>query len=141
MIVYGPEWNDILGQWLSEKNGGQYVPGSMTCLGLLGEDKVIAACGFENYIVNSICGHIALDGKPGKKFLVFLGMCFQYVFHQTKVKKLIAFVDSENEKSVRLNRHMGFVEEGRIKDAGKHGDMIIFTMTEDQCYILQKYLK
>ena len=42
-----------------------------------------------------------------------------------------------NWTSLKFDKHLGFVEEAVIQDAGKYGDMHILTMTREQC----RYLK
>jgi hypothetical protein len=51
-------------------------------------------------------------------------------------------VSSKNFKSIRLVTHMGFKEEANIKDAHPLGDIVIFTMTKEDCKFLgEKYVK
>jgi len=42
-------------------------------------------------------------------------------------------VDSTNEKALRFDKKLGFVEEARISNAARAGDLVILTMTKEQC--------
>ena len=67
----------------------------------------------------------------------WFNVLFGYAFNQLKVKKIMGVVDSTNIKALQFDAHIGFVEEATIKDAGKHGDLIILTMTRQQCRFLK----
>jgi RimJ/RimL family protein N-acetyltransferase len=68
----------------------------------------------------------------------WMRFCFDYVFNQVKVKKLIGLVSSANQRALKLDKHFGYVEEGIIKDAAPDGDLHILTMTKEQCRVLNK---
>ena len=59
--------------------------------------------------------------------------CFGYVFNQLNVNKVIGLVDSTNTAARRYDEHLGFRLEATIPDAGTHGDLLIYTMTREQC--------
>ena len=124
---------DELGQWLCQKTGGKYVPGSEQYIGLETDGKIVAVAGYADYNGASIRVHLAVDGKITPEFLKF---GFQYPFEQLKVKKLIGLVSSANKKALKLDKHFGYVEEAVIKDAVPDGDLHILTMTKDQCRFL-----
>lgn len=128
------EPKEILGRWLCERTGGTYT-GEGQYIGLVEDGQIIACVGFEDYNGSSIRMHVAGEGK---RWLTreYLRFCFWYPFEQLKVKKVIGLVDSSNEQALRFDRHLGMIEEGRIKDAAPNGDLIIMTYTKQQC----KYL-
>lgn len=138
MIICTPEWQDILGNWLVQRTGGTYIKGNMQCIGLLEDGKIIAAAGFDSYLGNSICGHVAIDGRMNREFV---RVCFDYVFNQLKVYKFIGLVDSTNEKALRFDKNLGFEEEHRIKGAARNGDLVILSMTKESCRMLKKIQK
>lgn len=130
MIVVGEE----VCRWVAQRTGGEYYGGGQG-IGWVHEGILIAGAFFENYNGQTVMGHIALDTHiTPRKWMRF---CFRYVFDQLKVKKVVGIVDSTNEKAIRYDKHLGYVHEATIKDGGRHGDSLIFTMTREQC----RYLK
>lgn len=138
MIVTAPEWQERMGRWLADRLDSEYCPGKMACIGEVRNEGFIAVSGFENYLGRSMMIHIAIEGWVGK---VFPRAVFGYAFDCVGVHKLIGPVDSANVKALKLNAHLGFVEEARIRDAGRYGDMIMLTMTREQCRVLNRKLR
>lgn len=130
-ILTGQE--DLFGPWMVKHNGGDWFPGRGSIIGLW-EDNVgpIAAAMYEGHNGASVSVHLTGVGKRwmNREFLWF---CFYYPFVQLGVKKLIGVVESDNHDAIRLNHHFGYTLEATLKDAAPRGDLLIFTMTKDQC--------
>ena len=120
-----------LGRWMADRIGGTYTDGKTVYIGYTKNDQIVCGTSFSQYNGKSITVEMAVDNK--RLNIVFLKFSFWYPFCQIGVNKLIAMVDSSNLTALKLDKHMGFVEEGRIKDAAKGGDLIILTMTREQC--------
>jgi RimJ/RimL family protein N-acetyltransferase len=120
-------------EWVAPRTGGQYYKGSGSGIGLEKDGELIAGVLFDNYTGRSVQMHVA--AIPGRRWMTkeYLRVCFDYPFRQLGVCKIIGIVDSTNEDALRFDRHLGFVEEAIIKDAGKHGDLHILSMTRQQC--------
>ena len=125
--------NHILGPWLCSRTGGEYTGGGQY-IGLIDDDgNIIAVAGYEDYNGASVRAHIAFDGMLTREFI---RIGFDYPFNQLKVKKIIGLVSSCNKKALKLDKHLGYVEEAIIKDACLDGDLHILTMTREQCRFL-----
>jgi len=85
---------------------------------------------YDHFNGRSICMHVAIE-KPVTRG--YTRACFAYPFLQLGVEKVIGMVDSTNEDALRFDTKLGFTEEARIKDAGKYGDLVLLTMTRQQC--------
>lgn len=122
--------------WTAERTGGDYHAGSGQGIGWERDGKLIAGVLYDNFNGRSVQMHVAAEGKH---WLVreYLRTCFDYPFNQLKVNKVIGLVDSTNLDALRFDRHLGFVDEHVIKDAGKYGDLHILTMTREQCRFLK----
>jgi RimJ/RimL family protein N-acetyltransferase len=122
-----------VGPWVCEKTGGVWSPSDATAIGLEKNGELVAGVVYDHFNGASICMHVASDGS--KKWLnrEYLRFCFQYAFDQAKVKKVIGIVPSSNEDALRFDLHLGFSEEARIKNAHPQGDLILLTMTRQQC--------
>ena len=135
MIIFDRQ--DELGEWLVSRTGGTHIPNAGQYIGLERGGRLVAVAGFDNFNGASVCGHIAVDG--GRMEKEWMRICFDYVFNQLKVHKLIGIVASNNEKALRLDRHFGYVEEAVLKGCSPNcADTHFLTMTKEQCRILNK---
>jgi len=126
-IIFGQDLR--VGTWVFEKTGGLYTKKDSTTIGLEKNGELVAGFVYNNYIPNrSIAMHVA--GNLFTKKFIKAG--FRYPFKQLKVLKTIAFIDSTNIKSVKFTSKLGAIHEATIKDAGRHGDLLIYTMTQEQ---------
>lgn len=123
----------IVGPWVCEKTGGVWSPVDSTAIGLEKNGKLVAGVVYDHFNGASVCLHVASDGTRAWLNREFLRFAFLYPFDQMKVKKIIGIVPSNNVEALRFDRKLGFVEEARIKDAHPQGDLILFTMTRQQC--------
>jgi hypothetical protein len=125
--------DEIFGPWLFSRLDSEWVPGRGSVIGLW-DDKVgpIAACCYESYNTASVIAYLAGEGS---KWLTreYLWYCFFYPFEQLRVRKILAIIESTNEASIRLNTHFGFRLEATLKEAAPKGDLLIYSMTRDQC--------
>lgn len=133
MIVVGEQ----VCYWVAERTTDTYYPNSGVGIGIQKDGRITAGVLFNGYCGRSIQIHVAKepDAYINREWLFVL---FDYAFRQLGVNKIIGIVDSTNEAALRFDKHIGFVEEAVIKDAGKHGDMHVLTMTREQCRFLRK---
>lgn len=132
MIVIG----EAVCHWVADRTTNTYYPGSGVGIGIERDGKITAGVLFDGYCGRSVQIHVALE--PGTQMSrEWFYALFDYAFNQLKVNKIIGVVDSTNTAALRFDKHMGFVEEAVIADAGKHGDMHILTMTRQQCRFLK----
>ena len=123
------------GEWVARHINGVYHPESSRAIGLARGGVLVAGVIYENWNHRSIVCHIAVEGQmtPG-----YIAAIFDYPFNVCQVEKIIVPVGSENAESIRLVEHMGFEEEGRIKDAHPEGDIVLYTLARDACRFLAK---
>ena len=129
MIVFDA---NRVGQWVCERTGGTYFEGSGQGIGLEKNGELIAGVVFDDYNHRSVRMHVAAIGKRWMNY-AYLWTCFDYPFNQLKVNKIIGLVDSTNADARKFDEHIGFNLEAVIPDAGREGDLLIYTMTRQQC--------
>lgn len=95
--------------------------------------EILVGVVYEGFNQASICMHVA--AKPGSLWATkeFLWTAFAYPFNQLQVRKVIGILSGANLPAVRLDLHLGFVHEATLKDAHPDGDLVILTMTREQC--------
>lgn len=121
------------GAWVAEVLGRGYFAERSEAIGLERDGKIVAGVVYEEYCGASITCHIAFSGRLTSRYVAAI---FDYPFNVAGVGKIIAPVSSGNAKALRVVKKMGFVEEGRIKDARLDGDIVMLTMTRDACRFL-----
>lgn len=138
MIVFG----EHVCRWTAEMTGGTYYAGSGQGIGLEKDGVLIAGVLFDNCNGRSVQMHVASDGTRRWMTREYLAVCFDYPFNQLKVKKIVGLVDSANTDAQRFDMALGFRHEATLKDAGRQGDLLLLTMTREQCRFLDaRYAK
>lgn len=119
-------------EW-SKNHGG--AGAAFTAFGLEIDGELIAAVVYDNYQEASVSAHLTIrEGAIVTQD--FIWYAFYYPFNELKVNKLLGFVASENKKALSLYARLGFVEEYRIPGAALGGDLVVISMTRQQCRFL-----
>ncbi len=126
--------NAEVGHWIARQFNGVYPEGAAQAIGFERDGKMVAGMFFENFNGRSMIAHMAINGRATAEFY---RKCAEYAFKQCGVFKLIAPIPSENVKSIRLVEKMGFLEECRIFNASPDGDIVLFTLIEQNCRFLK----
>lgn len=117
-------------RWVVARIGG-FVHDGVQAIGYERDGQLIAGCMFDRFVKRSICMHVAGVGMWCRP--QFLRACFGYVFDQLGCLKAIGLVDSTNSAARRLDEHLGFRLESVVTDGAEFGDLLIYTMTRDEC--------
>lgn len=130
--------NDRLGPWICERLGTEWLPGRGHCMGMEEEGEITAGVLFDSYNGASVCMHVAAN--PGKRWMnrEMLWYAFAYPFLQLRVKKILGIVASADHHTRKFDEHLGFVLEATLKDAHPQGDLLLYTMTREQCRWLDR---
>lgn len=105
-------------------------------IGCVEDGKIIAGVIYDGYNGGSIGAHIWVDvgARPSKEWFVAI---FDYPFNRLQVAKIIGQVKRSNDEARKLDEHFGFKMEGSITEYYDDGDsLLIYTMTKDQCRVL-----
>lgn len=127
---------DEVGRWTCERLGGVWNPESDNAIGIERNGSLIAGVVYDNFLGQSICMHVAAEGRHWLT-REFLRAVFSFPFDQLRVHKVIGPVDSSNARACHLDEHLGFVPEAVITGAAKGGDLILYSMTRQQCRFLK----
>lgn len=117
--------------------GGFYTPEHSEAIGLERHGRLVAGIIYEDWNRTSVVCHIAIRGRITPEWLFAIS---EYAYIALGVHKIIAPCYTDNVRAMRILPKMGFIEEGRLKDAQPNGDVILFTMTKEQCkYLGDRY--
>lgn len=105
------------------------------CITCVTETGPIAGVLYDTYNGVTIAAHIWIK-KGAVPSRYWYAAIFDYPFNRLNISKLVGHVAGSNAAAMELDRHFGFIEEARIKDYSPQGDLVLYTMTRDQCRIL-----
>ena len=103
-----------------------------------GSSDLAVAVALNGFMGNVCQIHVAMAPNYNYSPKEMLQAAFRYAFETLGRERLIGIVNSNNEKAMVYDKHLGFEELTRIEGAhDEGGDIVIFSMTKEQC----KYLK
>jgi RimJ/RimL family protein N-acetyltransferase len=127
---------DVLARWLCERVGYMPTP-HIRCIGNVNSDgKILGVVGFDGWNGASCQMHVAGEGNWVTRQLLFAG--FDYPFNVAGCRVVLGLVPSGNDKALRFDKHVGFREVARIKDAHPDGELIVLEMRRENCRYLRK---
>lgn len=103
-------------------------------IGLERDAELVAAVIFNLWSGADIAMHIA--AVPGRRWMTreFLRAAFRYPFVQLECQRVTGYVPASNADALRFDRHLGFVEEGRMREALPNGeDVIVLGLLKREC--------
>ena len=87
---------------------------------------------YNNFTGASINIHIAgFDPRWGDRDLVWVG--FDYPFNQLGCRKVFGQVPASNEQALEFDLKLGFKIETVIRDVFPDGDLVVVSMSKDDC--------
>jgi RimJ/RimL family protein N-acetyltransferase len=109
--------------WVAERVG-QFSPwGGYYAMGAETNGELVAGVVFNNFTDSNATAHLAIS-KPTKRVLDLLDHAFLYAFSTCGLRRLTAPVEESNAKSLQVCRHIGFVPEAIMAQAGTDGQDI-----------------
>lgn len=131
-MIYGQD--RLLATWAADQIGaGGGFSSDVKAIGVE-IDGQLAAVTLWDYITQYNCVmSVASDG--GRRWMTrdYLYRSFFYPFGQLKLRVATCLVAENNANSMRLCKHIGFKEVGRIPYGSGDHDDIVLCMTKDEC--------
>ena len=101
-------------------------------------NETVGACIMDNWTNNSVQCHFMISHPMLLKH-GFLQLCFDYMFNECGVKYVYGLVPSNNEKALKLNKHMGFTVKTVMEEAFEDGvDYILMELKHENCKYLEE---
>lgn len=134
-VITDPSYRAAFSKWLQDRI--KFYGSDAQFVGLMEDGKILAVVAYNYFNGASVHVHIAAEGTDWLN-MGFRWYCFHYPFNELGVKKIISPTSSTNKKALRFAKHLGFKKEATIKDAHPDGDIILLTMTPEECKYLEK---
>lgn len=102
---------------------------------------IAAIAVFDSFTVDGCSVHLAIDNPLAIRHGLFSEVA-RHAFHACGRKRVFGLVPSNNEKALKLDRHIGFKEVARIPNAVAEGvDYIVMCMEKSECRWLPEELR
>jgi len=120
--------------WIRERTNPELMANTK---GIAAEDdkgKILGVCVCDTWTYNSVQLHIAIDNPIVLKNGRLQKEVFDYIFNHSGRGIALGLVPAGNEKAIRFDKKLGFVEIFRIKDGYEEGqDMVVLEMRKEDC--------
>ncbi len=100
------------------------------------EGTLVGAALMDNWTNNSVQMHFLTKSAMVLKH-GFIEAAFDIVFNEVGMKYVYGMVPGDNEKALKLNKHMGFTEKTRLENGWADGvDYIVMELKRENCRYL-----
>jgi RimJ/RimL family protein N-acetyltransferase len=131
--IFGAD--DYLKNWAAKRIGIEGF-GPSVAIGVQADDEIIAAAVYHDLRDGQIEASIAASSRRWATRSV-LHTLFAYPFLQVGANRLLVTCSEANEKAMKMNSQLGFVQEGRLRQMYAPHDAAIWGMLKQEC----KWLK
>ena len=126
---------ELLARWLCERIGYMPTPHLRCIANVTSEGKILGVVGFDGWNGASCQMHAAGEGNWVSRELI--RATFDYAFNVAGLRVVLGLVPSGNQKALRFNKHVGFSEVLRLKDAHPDGDLVVMELRRENCRYLE----
>lgn len=122
-----------IGDWVYAHGGGYSEPGTYTAIGYTQRGELVAGVTFANSNGKHCLVNLALTGGTLPRPL--LAAALFYVFHQLTLRRVTFIIEQDNIRSQNLVTRLGSKREATLREAGKTGDLFIYSLFPEDCQI------
>lgn len=127
----------LIGPWVFAQINKPWHPVGKEALGLVRDGEVLAGVVFEDYTGVAVSVHIAIGDKHAPVRQLFIAAC-EYAYNQLGVNKVVGLVSTANLAALSLDLRIGFTPEAIIKGIYPDGDLVILSMSKEDCRWLRR---
>ena len=109
--------------WVAERVGQRSSWGGYYAMGAETNGELTAGLVFNDFTDSNAAVHMAIS-TPTKSMRELLDHGFLYAFKTCGLRRLTAPIEASNTKSLKLVKHIGFVPEAIMAEAGTNGQDI-----------------
>lgn len=109
-----------VGSWVADQVEYLAPWGGYYAMGLELNGEIVSGTVIQSWTETNVVSYFAV-ARPTKLLRALFDHTVFYTFAQLGMKRMTAFVASDNEKSLRLTSRIGFVDEGVLRGAQDNG--------------------
>jgi len=109
-----------VGQWVADQVEYLAEWGGYYAMGVELNGEIVSGTVIQSWTDTNVVSYFAV-ARPTKLLPALFDHTVFYTFAQLGVRRMTAFVSADNEKSMRLTSHIGFVTEGVMREAQDNG--------------------
>ena len=128
VVLYG--FDDEVAHWVGQQLGCNF--GESRALGIGYQGELIGGCVYYNARTTGMEVAIA-STSPKWCNKTVLKHLFFYPFITCECKRISSLVTSTDTRAIELNKRLGFVHEGTVRDGHPDGDAELFGMLRHEC--------
>jgi RimJ/RimL family protein N-acetyltransferase len=107
------------------------IPEDAQFIGKLGDNGLVGVVAVWNFHGRDI--EMGWAGEPGWLSRSFIRLVLRYVFEQLGCTRITGRIDVSNDVALEQSQRLGFVVEGRMREAGDDGDVLIVGLLKREC--------
>ena len=128
-LIFGAD--EYLKTWTAKQIGIDGF-GPSVAIGVQRDGEIIAAAVYHDLRQGQIEASIASASLRWASRSV-LHALFAYPFHQVGATRLLVQCSEANEKAMKMNRQLGFTQEGRLRQLYAPYDAVLWGMLREEC--------
>lgn len=125
------EQKEYIADWVCKRIGADEPTGAYATIGIVKNEKLVGAALIDSFVGKMCSIHCAGDGNWCS--LLFIRTVFSYVFSQIQCNAVLNVVSSENVRSLRFTKHLGFKEVYRVKGGCGEFDAVLLELQKIDC--------
>lgn len=134
-----PEYFEFASSMLGETF--RYGPATKCLTSLSNDGEVLGVVLYDRLTDRDCMIHVASDGSRRWISREMLFWTFWVPFEWYGLARITGIVREDNDEALRFDRSLGFVQEGRVRQAFRGGyDGILFGMLKEECRFLDMKL-
>jgi L-amino acid N-acyltransferase YncA len=128
-IEQKPEYFDFINEILNVK----FDPAQSVCIASLGlRGEILGVAVFSRFMEYN-CELSAASVSPRFLTRQFLDVLFHYAYITAGKRRITAVIEDGNINALKMDKRLGFIEEGRLKGWYGEKDGLILRMLRDEC--------
>lgn len=133
MIYFAPLEPSVHWNWVKERARPLLCEDTCGIIALRDTGEILAAVVFDSFTVTTCMVHLAIDNPLALRHGL-LSEAAHYLFNVRNRIKIFGMTPSDNKRALKFNKHMGWRELYRVKDAYDIGvDYVVQEMTKEEC--------
>lgn len=135
-LVWDQQYAEAINVWIDSRGGGRCSPGTFTALAWVNQGEISGAIAFYDSNGRNANANIAVEGGRLSPGLLKAGLW--YAFGQLRLARLTFLIEDDNIPSISLVTRLGATHEATLREAGKKGNMVIYSLFPADCPIWRK---